>query len=108
LDILVNPNVIVEVISPSTAAYDRGLKLKRYLLNETLKDILYIERDEMRVEHYAKQPDGSWNLTIVTGADEVVVTSINCRLSLIDVYDGIDFSKPRKGRSFLRPTEEQR
>jgi Uma2 family endonuclease len=87
-DVLLNPTVIFEVLSPSTEKYDRGEKFLRYSTQiESLKDYVLVSQDQMRIEHHHRESDGTWTLTEIRGVEGVVaLTSIECRLSLIDVY----------------------
>lgn len=90
-DTLLNPQVIIEVLSPSTAAYDRGEKFLHYRLLPSLTDYLLVSQNAMRVEHYARQADGTWLLTDASGPEgEVVLASVGCRLRLADIYDKVD------------------
>jgi Uma2 family endonuclease len=79
-DVLVNPTVIFEVLSPSTEAYDRGEKFLRYSTQiETLQDYVLVSQDRPRIEHFSCQPDGSWLRAEVGGADGVLsLPSIIC------------------------------
>ena len=96
-DTLLNPTVIVEVLSKSTEAYDRGEKFAMYRALESMTDYLLIAQDIARLEHYARQPDGSWRFLESAGLDGVaVIDSIECRLSLADVYDKVDLAEPRR------------
>ena len=96
-DTLLNPTVIVEVLSKSTEAYDRGEKFAMYRALESMTDYLLIAQDIARLEHYARQPDGSWRFLESVGLDAVaVIDSIQCRLSLADVYDKVDLAEPRR------------
>ena len=61
-DTLLNPTVLIEVLSPSTAAYDRGEKFRRYQYLDSLCEYILISQDRIRVEHYLRQEDG-WGLT---------------------------------------------
>lgn len=99
-DTLLNPTVVIEVLSPSTEGYDRGEKFFYYRQLESLADYLLVSQAEMRVEHYARQPNGLWLLSDVTGPEGTVeIPSIDCRLSLADVYDRVEVAIPRLGRS---------
>lgn len=90
-DTLLNPQVIIEVLSPSTAAYDRGEKFLHYRLLPSLTDYLLVSQNAMRVEHYARQGDGTWLLTDAAGPDgEIVLASVACHLRLGDIYDKVD------------------
>ena len=94
-DTLLNPTVIVEVLSKSTEAYDRGEKFAHYRALESMTDYLLIAQDIARLEHYVREPDGSWRFLESTGLDSVaVVDSIQCQLSLADVYDKVDLAEP--------------
>jgi len=91
-DVLVNPKVVVEVLSPSTEGYDRGGKWIRYQQIETLTDYLLIAQDQSLIEHYTRQADGKWLYSAVGDlADSVQLPSIDCRLPLVEVYDRIRF-----------------
>jgi Uma2 family endonuclease len=92
-DIVLNPTAIAEVLSASTEAFDRGEKFNRYQeWNPSLADYLLISQDQPQIEHFSRQPDGSWNYRRYTGLDAVVVIpSIHCTLKLADVYDRIEF-----------------
>jgi len=92
-DVILNPKVIVEVLSPSTEAFDRGEKCKRYQTwNPTLSDYLLVSQDQPQIEHFSKQADGSWSYNRYTGLEiSFVIASIGCTLKLADVYDRIVF-----------------
>lgn len=95
-DVILNPSEIVEVLSPTTEAFDRGGKFTRYQLwNPTLSDYVLVAQDQPQVEHFARQPDGTWSYQLHTGLDAVVsIPSIQCRLPLADIYDRIAFPEP--------------
>ena len=88
-DVLLNPTVVVEVLSPSTEAKDRSEKFLRYRQIETLTDYLLIAQNERRVEQFTKQPDGSWRLVETFDAGEVRLESVGCTLSIIDIYNKV-------------------
>ena len=89
-DTLLNPNVLVEVLSPSTESYDRGRKSSYYRTVESLAEYLLVSQDEYKVEQYAKQPDGRWLLTDIRSLEGVVdLASIQCVLKLKDVYEKV-------------------
>lgn len=92
-DILTNPTVVFEVLSPSTEAYDRGEKFLRYRTQiEALREYVLISQHRPLVEHYVRQPDGSWSYSSANRLEEVIdLTSIDCRLPLSEVYDRIVF-----------------
>jgi len=91
-DVLVNPTLIVEVLSPSTERFDRGRKFAQYQQIESLTDYLLVAQDEPRVEHYVRQEGGRWLLSTATGREDTLhLASIGCTLPLSEVYDKVDF-----------------
>jgi Uma2 family endonuclease len=92
-DVVLNPIIVVEVLSESTAAFDRGKKFQSYQQIESLKEYLLVSQDEHVVEHYLRQEDGRWLYTKASGLDEVItLPSVNCRLALSDVYNKVTLS----------------
>jgi len=90
LDTLLNPTVLVEVLSRSTERYDRIAKTSYYRTLDSLKEHLLVSQDEVRVEQYAKQADGTWLLIEHRSLDSnVELQSIGCSLALRDVYDKV-------------------
>ncbi len=95
-DTLLNPTVIIEVISDSTESYDRGRKFEMYRTLESLTDYLLVAQDEPLVEHFSRMSDGRWALSEHKGMDAAVaIASIDCTLALTDIYDKIDFDADR-------------
>ena len=91
-DIITNPILIVEVVSDSTEAYDRGKKFRLYQQIETFTDYLLVAQDEPHIDHYEKQADGRWLLTSAIGLGaNLPIPSLGCTLSLAEVYDKIVF-----------------
>ena len=85
-DILLNPTVLIEVLSPSTAAYDRGEKFASYQKLDSLCEYVLISQNRVRVEHYLRQED-AWNLTEFHSLTDVLqLVSIDCELSLQAIY----------------------
>lgn len=92
LDTLLNPTLIVEVLSPTTEAYDRGKKFEHYQSIESLSTYVLVSQAAPRVEHFLRQEDNRWLLTVVTGLEGVVVLpSIQCELRMAEVYDKVVF-----------------
>jgi Uma2 family endonuclease len=90
-DTLVNPTVIVEVLSDSTEAYDRGFKSEHYRRLESLREYLLVAQDKTHVEHYVRQADNTWLFSEASGLnDEVKLSSIDCVLRLSEVYDKVE------------------
>lgn len=93
-DIVLNPTAIMEVLSPSTEAFDRGEKFTRYQTwNPTLTDYILVSQDRPQIEHFQRQPDGSWSYHRYAGLESsLTVASIHCTLKLADVYDRVVFA----------------
>ena len=90
-DTLLNPTLIVEVLSPSTETYDRGEKFEHYQQIASLKEYILISQDKIRVEHYRRQ-EADWLQTEFQGLEEVLpLLSIDCELRLQDVYRRVKF-----------------
>lgn len=90
VDTLLNPTVLVEVLSESTERYDRGRKSGYYRTIGSLAEYVLVAQDECRVEQYSKQPDGRWLLTDHRSPEAVVeLTSIECTLRLSEVYEKV-------------------
>jgi Uma2 family endonuclease len=92
-DVLLNPNVIIEVLSKSTEAFDRGEKFIRFRTwLPTLSDYILVSQDRPMIEHYRRQSDGEWVLSTLDGLGAALkIESIGCSLKLSDVYDGVQF-----------------
>lgn len=92
-DVLVNPKVIIEVLSASTEAFDANEKLRRYQLwNPALSDYVLVAQLEPVAYHYLRQTDGGWSYYIYEGLSQrFEIKAIGCGLSLQDVYDRISF-----------------
>ena len=95
-DVLVNPKVIFEVLSPSTANYDRTKKFMRYRLgNETLTDYILVSQDFCFVEHFTKQANGEWIYRSLSELTEnLLIETIDCELSLQEIYDRVELKPP--------------
>jgi Uma2 family endonuclease len=91
LDILLNPVLIVEVLSPTTEAYDRGKKFQLSQEIESLVEYVLVAQDRHRVELFLRQGGNKWLLTTTTGLESTVsLTSIQCALPLAEVYDKVE------------------
>ena len=87
---LLNPRVIFEVLSPSTEAFDRGIKFARYRRLETLTDYVLISTHQMRVEHHRLRDDGVWDYEDLGEPDELLrLTSVECELPLAEIYERV-------------------
>lgn len=94
-DTLLNPTVIVEVLSKSTSNYDHGDKFSEYRTSKTLRDYLLVSQDTAMVEHHCKQTDGWLLQERKLLSDQISLASLNVSLSLEVIYEGIDFSAPK-------------
>lgn len=92
-DILLNPTIIFEVLSPSTQYYDRGEKFLRYTnYLKSLTDYVLIAQDKPLVEHFSRQPDNSWKSVVIQGLDAILaLPSIEIEIPLIELYEKISF-----------------
>ena len=93
-DVLLNPTVIIEVLSPSTEAFDRGEKFRRYrIFNPSLSDYVLVAQDQPLIEHFVRQEHGQWLLAASVSdlSGSVSLASIQCTLPLTNVYDRIVF-----------------
>src|SRR3990172_9752943 len=95
VDTLVNPVVIVEVLSKSTEAYDRGAKFDHYRAIESLQEYVLVSQDKFFIECYSRQSDNQWLLSIASkSADSITLPSVKCSLTLTKVYDKVDALNP--------------
>ena len=91
-DTLVNPQVIIEVLSESTESFDRGGKFEDYQLLDSLDIYVLVAQDKPRVELYHKQADGSWNYTSKNQLSDVLsLHSIDVQISLDKIYAKVEF-----------------
>lgn len=94
LDILLNPAVVVEVLSSSTQDYDRGTKFALYRTIESLRDYVLISQDRVRVEHYARQGAFQWLLTEHAElGDTLSLPSMGVTLPLSEIYRKVRFGE---------------
>ncbi len=92
-DNLLTARVIFEVLSPSTAAYDRGEKFDHYQHMSALTDYILVAQDEAIIEHWSVDAGGTWsNVTYVGLNAEVRLDAIGCTLRLADVYERLSLS----------------
>lgn len=92
LDILLNPTVIVEILSRATLYYDKTEKLECYLAMESIRECLLVKEEEMRVEHYFRQTANQWIYKIYNRREDIIsLDSINCKTSVGEIYAQIKF-----------------
>ena len=97
VEALTNPVLIIEILSPSTEAYDRGDKFTYYKSIPSLEEYLLVAQHRPHVSQFIKQNDGTWNQREVNDlAGSLYLPAIDCTLQLNEVYRGIEFagSKP--------------
>ena len=93
-DVLLNPAVIIEVLSPSTEKYDRGAKFRHYQQLPSLKEYVLVAQDEPVCERFVRQPDDSWLLTTVTGlTNSLAFATVEASVPLTEIYSGITFEE---------------
>ena len=91
LENLTNPTLIIEVLSPSTADYDKGAKFDHYRTIESLQEYVLVWQDKKRVALYTKQSDDSWLLRDFIGAKaEIELKSIECKIAVEDIYEKVE------------------
>ncbi|MBM3992820.1 MAG: Uma2 family endonuclease [Planctomycetes bacterium] len=93
-DVILNPKVIIEILSESTEALDRDEKFQRYQAqNPTLTDYILISQTKPLVEHFRRKPRGRWSYDSYSGIEaSLPIASIACALKLADVYDRVSFA----------------
>lgn len=90
VDVLVNPTLIIEVLSDSTESYDRGKKFRNYRSIKSLAEYVLVAQDDCRVEQFVRQPNGRWLLTETRFFEsEVELEAVECKLLLREVYDKV-------------------
>jgi Uma2 family endonuclease len=106
-DTLLNPTVIIEVLSPSMEAYDRGTKFENYRALESLSDYLLVAQESPTIEHFERLPDDKWLLSTHKGLNAVVtVVSAACSLPLRAVYDKVEWPDEETAAGILRVVKE--
>jgi Uma2 family endonuclease len=99
VDTLLNPTLLIEVLSPSTERYDRIAKSSYYRTIDSLAEHLLVAQDEVRLEQYVKQANGEWSFfEHLTPAGVVRLPSIDCSLVLSEVYDRLSFDPNHRVR----------
>jgi Uma2 family endonuclease len=91
-DTLLNPRVIVEVLSDSTEKYDRGTKAQQYRRIDSLQEYILVSQSAPLVERHVRQPDESWLMTEFSGIDRVLeFVSAPARVPLTEIYRNVEF-----------------
>ena len=87
-----NPRVIIEVLSPSTEAYDRGEKFNSYREIESFEEYILISQDHARYESILRQPDGAWTFLVCEGLESTAkIRCLNIEIPMKEIFAGIEF-----------------
>lgn len=94
-DTLLNPRVLIEVLSDSTEAYDRGAKFRLYEQIETFQEYVLVSQDEHLVERFVRQPDGTWTRSTVAGRNaEFAFATVPVTIPMAEIYENVTFPDP--------------
>lgn len=94
---LLNPRIVVEVLSPSTESYDRSFKWFHYQQIPELTDFLLVSPDSRTIEHYRRQDDSSWLYQKLGEGDTVELATIGCALPVSTCFSGMDMWEVQQG-----------
>lgn len=109
IDALINPSLIVEVLSPSTEGYDRGDKFTHYKSIESFSEYLLISQVRPHATHFVRRENGIWLHEEFNDLESVVqIASLDCELSLRDVYTDVEFPPPAPPPADERPEDWER
>ena len=93
-DVVVNPLLVIEVLSPSTSSYDRGEKFMKYRSLSSFKEYMLISQDEPKVETWYKMEENIWRISHAEGLDSSIhINTLDVDLLLADIYYLVDFSE---------------
>jgi len=93
LDVLVNPRLIIEILSDSTEAYDRGKKFVSYQSIDSFEEYLLVTQDKPYVTRYVRQSDGSWVRSDIEGLEsEIELVTLLCKIKLSEIYAFVEFT----------------
>ncbi len=93
-DTLLNPTALVEVLSKSTASYDRGEKFEHYRKLTSLDEYLVIAQNKYHIEQYVRQPDNQWLLSETDDPQKTIhLSSIQCDVVVAEMYDKVEIDK---------------
>jgi Uma2 family endonuclease len=89
---LLNPTVIIEVLSPTTETFDRGEKFHQYRSIQSLQAYILISSTSQRIEYFARQENNLWRIDVVDTPDGLIeISAVGCTLSIADVYADVEF-----------------
>lgn len=102
-DVLLNPLVIIEILSDSTEAYDRGEKFAHYQILDSFAEYILISQYFCRVEKFTRQDNETWIYSKYQTAEHVVkIEAVNCELPVFEIYRKVNFDKHRLKRNRLK------
>jgi Uma2 family endonuclease len=102
-DTLLNPTVIIEVLSESTEAYDRGAKWEQYSGIESLKHYVLVSSDHARIDIFTRNAQNAWEYSGIEDLKEsAILSAIGCELPLSAIYRQVEFPEPRRLRFIFR------
>ncbi|MBX3232150.1 MAG: Uma2 family endonuclease [Labilithrix sp.] len=84
-----NPILLVEVLSESTEAYDRGKKFDHYRSLTSLKEYVLVSHQDPLIESHVRNPDGTWTTTYAARGETLVLRSVDARLEVDSIYEGM-------------------
>jgi Uma2 family endonuclease len=93
-DTLLNPQVIIEILSESTESYDRGKRSSHYRRLSSLREYVLVSQEDKLIERFVRQPDDTWILTTFDNPDgEFALSTVPVRIPMADVYRGVEIAK---------------
>ncbi len=96
-DILLNPMLLIEILSKSTEAYDRGTKFEFYQTIESFSEYILITQEPFRIEQFVRQDKNTWTyLEFRKPEDKIKLNSIECEISLQDIYHKVEQNFPKE------------
>ena len=92
-DSLLNPQIVIEVLSPSTQGYDHGEKFRHYRTIESLREYVLIEQSSQRIEHFVRQANDLWLLSDTSGPDATLtLPTLDCAIPFAEIYEEVEFA----------------
>lgn len=94
--VLLNPIALIEVLSESTEAYDRGKKFEHYQSIESLQECVLVSQDHAHVDRFTRQENGQWLLAAYGESDGTIeLPSLACSIPMAEIYRGVEFPPER-------------
>ena len=91
-DVLLNPCVLIEVLSKSTETRDRGWKFQNYWILPSLVDYVLVSQEKPLIEHYVRRPEGNWMFEFVDGLEATLqLAAVDCQIPLREIYLDVQF-----------------